>query len=181
MSRSTDDVDTSRRAFLRGTYFSHVGREGDKQKHLPLGPPPPWHQDKLDTDLCQDCDAPCLSACEPRIIKRYPDGHLLAGRPYLNFAESGCTFCGDCASACPMKLDYAGNPPKLGQVKLDIQSCLAWNDVFCISCRGHCDHGALSLDQRRRMHLDADACTGCGRCLPVCPNKALSFHQCRSK
>ena len=172
---SVDDVDNGRRAFLRGAFLSREGREAYEQQRQPLGPAPPWHQACLDTERCQACAAPCIDACSPGIIKRHPEEHLLAGQPYLSFEESGCTFCGDCVTACPMELDSKVKPAKLGQVKLDRQSCLAWNEVFCMSCRGHCDHGALSFDQQRRMQLDADACTGCGRCLSVCPNQALSF------
>lgn len=177
MSGSADYVNNGRRAFLRGAFLTREGREAYEKQQQPLGPAPPWHQDKLDLEQCQTCDAPCVSACEARIINLHPEEHLLSGLPYLNFEETGCTFCGDCVSACPMVLDKSVTPPKLGLVKLNEQSCLAWNDVFCMSCRGYCDHGALSFDQRRRMRLDEDACTGCGRCLSVCPNQALSFQQ----
>lgn len=173
---SAGDVDNSRRAFLRGAFLTREGREAYEQQQHPLGPAPPWHQNKLDLERCQTCDAPCVEACSPAIIKRHPDDHLLANLPYLNFSESGCTFCGDCVTACPMNLDNSTMPAKLGRVQLDKQTCLAWNDVFCMSCRGHCDHDALSFDQQRRMQLDQEACTGCGRCLSVCPNQSLSFH-----
>ena len=168
MSHSVDDMNNSRRAFLRGSFLTRESREV-------LGPSPPWHQDKLDPDRCHRCDAPCVTACGPRIIQRHPDGHTFAGMPYINFAESGCTFCGNCARDCPMGLDSTVKQPKIGHVRLDTQSCLAWNDVFCMSCRGQCDHGAVSLDQQRRMQLDEEVCTGCGRCLSICPNQALRF------
>ncbi len=161
-------MDNGRRAFLRGALLRREVREA-------LGPAPPWHQDNLDPGLCRHCDAPCVTACGPRIIKRHPDGHLLAGMPYLSFEETGCTFCGECVTACPMELDVNESTPKLGQVKLNTDTCLGWNGVFCISCRGHCDHAALTLDKRMRIQLDETACTGCGCCLPVCPNGALTF------
>ena len=169
MSHLADDVDNGRRAFLRGALLRREVREA-------LGPAPPWHQDKLDTDLCRHCDAPCETACGPGIIKRHPDGHLLVGLPYLSFEETGCTFCSECASACPMELEVNQMPVKLGQVQLNKNTCLSWNGVFCISCRGHCEHAALTLDKRMRMQLDQDTCTGCGRCLVVCPNESLTFH-----
>ncbi len=176
MSGAVDDVDNSRRAFLRGAFFTREGREGYEQQQQPLGPAPPWHQDRLDLQRCQACAAPCVSACQAQIIKLHPDTHLLARQPYLNFAETGCTFCGDCVIACPMALDKSVKPPRLGRVKLDQQSCLAWNGVFCMSCRSHCDHDALSFDKQRRMQLDENACLACGQCLSVCPNQALGFH-----
>jgi len=172
---SADGVDNSRRAFLRGAFLTREGRENYEQQQQPLGPAPPWHQDKIDPDQCRRCDAPCVTACTANIIKLHPNEHLFAGTPYLNFEENGCTFCSDCVTACPMELDKTTTPTKLGSVQLNTQTCLAWNSVFCMSCRGHCDHGALSFDQQRRMQLNSDACTGCGRCLSVCPSQALSF------
>jgi len=176
MSGTENNVDNGRRAFLRGAFLTREGREGYEQQQRPLGPAPPWHQGHLDAERCQACDAHCVDACRPGIIKLHPEEHRHSGQPYLNFEASGCTFCADCVTACPMELDNATTPAKLGQVQLNKQTCLAWNDVFCMSCRGHCDHGALSFDQQRRMQLDTDACTGCGRCLSVCPNQTLSFH-----
>jgi len=169
MSPPTDDINLSRRAFMRGASLSRA-------RQASLGPAPPWHQGKLEIDRCQHCDAPCVSACEQSIIKRHPDSHLLAGVPYLSFEERGCTFCGECVTACPMALDAKQAEPKLGLVKLEIATCLAWNGVFCISCRSHCDYAAISLDVRMRVQLNEDACNGCGRCLAVCPNQSLHFH-----
>ncbi len=175
MTSKTQEVNSDRRAFLRGAFLTREGRKTYEQQHQALGPPPPWHKGLLEIERCQGCSAPCVDACEPKIIKRHPEEHTLEGVPFLSFEETGCTFCQACATSCPMELDTTDKPAKLGQVKLDTQRCLAWSGVICISCRGHCDHGALTLDQGRRMHLDEEACTGCGRCLSVCPNTSLSI------
>lgn len=89
MSRLADKVDNGRRAFLQGALLRRDVREA-------LGSAPPWHLEKLDVDLCRSCDGPCQTACGPGIIKRYSDGHLLSGLPYLDFEETGCTFCAEC-------------------------------------------------------------------------------------
>lgn len=176
MSAPVEGINRDRRAFLRGDFLTHEGRKKHEQQGQPLGPAPPWHQGQLELERCQACDAPCVDACGPSIIKLHAAEHQLAGLPYLSFEETGCTFCGDCANACPMDLETGTKPVKLGQVSLDKQACLGWNNIFCISCRSHCDYDALSLDQKRRINLDEAACVACGKCLSVCPTQALQFH-----
>lgn len=162
-------MDNSRRAFLRGAFLQ-------RQSRAPLGPAPPWHQHKLSTEQCRDCDAPCVSACPSNIIKQHPADHLLAATPYLDFSENGCTYCGECAKVCPMELDSNSPAPKLGHILLDQNTCLSWNKVFCISCRNQCEAQALSIDSQMRIQLDSSACTACGQCIPACPNQSLSIH-----
>ena len=43
----------------------------------------------------------------------------------------------------------------------------------CGTCQKICAHGALSLDENRKMHIDTDKCVGCGRCIGMCPFDAI--------
>ncbi len=57
-------------------------------------------------------------------------------------------------------------------------SCLAMSGVMCESCAESCEHGAIRFMRRgaiKQPILDADACTGCGDCLSVCPANAISL------
>ncbi len=176
MKSGAQHPDHTRRAFLRGAFLTRAGREDQEHRQQPWGPPPPWHAGRrIAADSCYDCDAPCVSACEPSIIRRYPLDHVSAGLPYLAFDNGGCNFCGACADACPMDLNKTEEQPILGKAILNKQSCLAWNGIVCINCRSHCEANALSLDRRGRVQVDDEACTGCGRCVSVCPNDALAI------
>jgi ferredoxin-type protein NapF len=93
--------------------------------------------------------------------------------PYLDFTHAGCTFCGDCATACEQIPEKTGFIPDIGVIRLDEHKCLAMNGVLCMSCLRPCDQQALSLDKRRRPVVDENACNGCGACISVCPVSAL--------
>ncbi len=43
--------------------------------------------------------------------------------------------------------------------------------VACGVCAENCAHGAITVDDR--AHVDYDKCKGCGRCIGVCPTKAM--------
>ncbi len=45
--------------------------------------------------------------------------------------------------------------------------------VKCDSCRWECRFQAISFD-REGARIDPRRCTGCGRCIAVCPAEAIS-------
>jgi Pyruvate/2-oxoacid:ferredoxin oxidoreductase delta subunit len=120
----------------------------------------------------------------------------------LDFAEAGCTFCGDCHAVCPRwqgafadagaagsggsaRADLEVGSPgdsgyaahsgqqKIGLALLVRGACLAWQRVFCTSCVFACPEQAIPLDERRRPIIDAELCTGCGICVAPCPENAI--------
>jgi ferredoxin-type protein NapF len=171
-------MDSGRRAFLRGALLTRSGRQAESIRQQPLGPPPPWHRGWSLQDACQGCTHPCVSACEEGIIRLHPADHALSGTPYLDFGDAGCTFCQACVTACPLQIEItAADRPRIGTAFLNQEVCIAWNDVICMACQGHCDYQAISTEYQRRARVDTDRCTGCGMCVSICPVGALSIGQ----
>ncbi len=172
----TDRVDPGRRGFLRGQFLSRKGREDVRRQGRLLGPLPPALPVRLvPQQPCKECDNPCVQACEPGIICLHPPGHAFSGMPFLSFESGACTFCHACVDVCPLVHSQAASeePLRLGIAALERSICMAWNGVICMSCQTACGYRAISMDPRRRPHIDANQCTGCGACLGICPAKAI--------
>ncbi|MDJ0833769.1 MAG: 4Fe-4S dicluster domain-containing protein [Gammaproteobacteria bacterium] len=171
----TETSDQSRRGFLRGALFTEEGRRQQAQVQQRQGVMPPGLQAVVAAVNCGDCSRPCVDACEQEIIRIHDEKHELCGQPYLNFSSTGCTFCGDCAQACPAS-DQGPGPgaDAIGQAQLDQSSCLSWNQVFCMSCVGSCTSKALNFDARRRLLIKPQQCNGCGMCVGICPVGSLA-------
>lgn len=178
MSTIKEQTDLGRRGFFLGSLFSRKGRETVKRQKLrqqnPLGMRPPWHQQVMDS--CSHCKQECAVACPQGIIRLHDDEHHHASTPWLDFSAAGCTFCGDCAEACPSLESYEKKSSQAGDLQLAKKSCLTWNAVFCMSCMGKCEVRALQLDERRRLTLNKSLCSGCGMCVNACPVDALGIH-----
>ncbi len=175
---SGDRVDPGRRGFLRGKFLTREGREDVRRQDWLLGPLPPALPFRLvEQNPCEDCDFPCLHACEPAIIHLHPPGHRFRGMPFLSFESGACTFCNACVEVCPLERGQpeAEGPARLGTATLDRATCMAWNGVICLSCQSACDYRAVTMDRRSRPHIETEACTGCGACMGICPAKAIQI------
>jgi len=138
---------------------------------------PPWAlPEALFTERCTRCND-CIRACEAGLLARGSGGY-----PEISFREGGCDFCGDCLKHCSSgALDAPYPAPSLAwEWRAEITSnCLSMRGIVCRACGDACDTDAirfeLQLGGRAWPHVDQDLCNGCGECLAVCPDDALSL------
>ena len=150
-----------------------------KKSDRPLHVRPPYNEDStIFNTLCIECEGtPCIDICEEDIIKL--DGDKI---PFLSFEKSGCTFCEECAKACPSEVLILNQKHIINaKFSIDVNSCLAWNSVMCSSCKDACFEDAISFLGVFRPTIDMDICTGCGFCYGVCPPYAVKYEAIKEK
>jgi len=132
---------------------------------------PPYYNDQSDfhTD-CQTCNNECIAACELNIILIQEDN-----TPKLDFSNSGCTYCDDCAKACPTDVLNIENKKNINaKISIDIIKCLSWNQTMCFSCKDPCLDDAIDFIAMFRPEIN-DKCTSCGFCINKCPTNAIKI------
>lgn len=122
---------------------------------------------------CLTCTtSACKPVCEEGIVVR--DGTAL---PYLDFSRRGCTFCGECISACESDCFVAEPVNRINaEVRIGILSCLAWNKTICRSCADVCNDKAIEFTGLFNPEIDPLKCTACGFCIGVCPAYTITVH-----
>ncbi|WP_326838338.1 ferredoxin-type protein NapF [Halomonas sp. 328] len=134
---------------------------------------PPWSGDDF-LDACTGCGA-CLAACPEDVLHRGGGDY-----PELRLDTRGCTLCGACVEACEAPVFDRARPAFPWRAELG-PDCLALAGVHCQSCQEACEARAIrftpTLGGPPRPHLESDACTGCGACLPVCPSGAITLSE----
>ena len=140
---------------------------------------PPWSvSESLFREKCTRCND-CLDACPKNIISRDDEGY-----PYINFSHTGCTFCAECLESCKTGA-LKGLRSDIDQAwthSMHISGrCLSVTGVACRACGDHCESGAIQFtllaQGRSRPEINSRSCTGCGQCISVCPNNAISIHE----
>ncbi len=134
---------------------------------------PPYFKEESDfSKICVTCkEKSCTTVCEENIIFINDDG-----TPTLNFANSGCTYCDECAIACQedvLKVDYKKNINT--KFSIDVLKCMSWNQTMCFSCKDPCLDDAIKFLGMFRPEIDNDLCTSCGFCVKVCPSDAITI------
>lgn len=123
---------------------------------------------------CVTCtSSACKNVCEENIVVR----EETSAAPYLDFSRRGCTFCGECQSACEYDC-FVEEPVKVikAEIEIGILSCLAWNKTICRSCADVCNDKAIQFTGLWNPEIDSSACTACGFCIGVCPAYSISIH-----
>ena len=134
--------------------------------------PPYAHDMALFSTLCATCvENPCIASCEENIIVLDNEK-----APSLLFAQGGCTFCKECALACPLGVLKVEEEPTIQAIfNIDTKQCMAWNSVICNSCADVCNAKAITFFSMLRPLLDKEKCTRCGFCYGICPSNAVKY------
>ena len=133
--------------------------------------------------LCACCGT-CSQVCPTKLIKAYTKdtSALDWGMPRLQYDPAWCRDdCTACTQSCPsgalrrIKPNEKKNA-KIGLAAFEFASCRLYEDIECSACGRGCLFEAISYEwseeeYRRIVKIDADACTGCGRCIVSCPIK----------
>ena len=134
---------------------------------------PPYFNNENDfIKICITCeDKSCTTVCEENIILIGEDG-----TPSLNFANSGCTYCDECAEACQLDVLKIENKKNINaKFSIDLLKCMSWNKTMCFSCKDPCLDDAIKFLGMFRPEIKTDLCTSCGFCIKVCPTDAISL------
>ena len=145
----------------------------NKEEKLEAYVRPPYFKSDSDfTETCHTCiDKNCVSACEEEIIVIKEDG-----TPILNFANSGCTYCDECAQACPHEVLTLENKKNINaKFSIGLLECMSWNQTMCFSCKDPCLDDAIKFLGMFRPEIDENLCTSCGFCIKVCPTDAITL------
>lgn len=142
-------------------------KEDEKQKILR----PSYYDDVtvFGTECPKCVTKDCASLCQEQIILIDEEG-----LPYLNFSQSGCTYCDECALACKSDVLKVENK-KLIDAKITISKndCLSWNATMCFSCKDPCLDDAIEFKAMFMPQIIEEKCTSCGFCLSRCPTNAI--------
>lgn len=141
-----------------------------KEKQEIIIRPPYYKDEEIFLTNCIECDGICSTVCEENIIIIKDDK-----TPIIDFSLNGCTYCDECAIACPnevLKLEDKKNIN--AKMQIDISTCLAWNDTMCFSCKDPCFDDAIDFLGMFRPEIN-DSCTSCGFCIKVCPTQAIKI------
>lgn len=152
----------------RRDLFTSIKSSLNKEKKQHVLRPPYFNDEELFKTKCIDCEGLCAVACEQNIIIIAEDK-----TPILDFTNSGCTYCDDCAIACPyevLKLEHKQNIQ--AKITINILKCLSWNQTMCFSCKDPCYDDAIDFTAMFRPDIN-DNCTSCGFCIKMCPVDAI--------
>ena len=142
--------------------------------HLREPPPirPPWAgPEAAFLTSCDRCGR-CARACPKKIIVAGRDGV-----PEVDFRRGDCSFCRDCVAACSTGALTASERAPWFTVAEIAYSCLSVQGVICRLCQERCQAAAIAflpaLGGYALPDVDAEACTGCGACVRICPVTAV--------
>lgn len=151
--------------FGRRGFFGALGAAVMKEGKIR----PPYAADlTLFGKECPSCEGMCLSVCEEHVIAIGKDRI-----PYLDFSESGCTYCGACMEACVPGVLADGTQRIHATVRINPLKCVSWQGVMCFSCKEPCMDNAIDFKGLFKPEIDDSKCTSCGFCIGRCPSEAI--------
>ncbi|RXJ86273.1 ferredoxin-type protein NapF [Arcobacter sp. CECT 8985] len=154
----------------RRDFFSSIKSSLKKEEKIAILRPPYFEDEDLFFKECINCEGLCANACEEKIIVIQEDK-----TPKLDFSNSGCTYCDECAISCPnevLKVDFKKNIN--AKISINILKCLSWNQTMCFSCKDPCLDDAIDFLAMFRPEINSN-CTACGFCIKYCPVEAIEI------
>ena len=156
----------------RELFSSLASSFNKKEKQEKIIRPPYYKDEEVFLTNCIQCDGLCSTVCEENIIFIQDDK-----TPKLDFTSSGCTYCDECAIACPTEaLNIEDKKNINAKIQIDIETCLSWNQTMCFSCKDPCLDDAIDFLAMFRPEIN-DNCTSCGYCIKTCPTQAIKIIQ----
>jgi len=160
----------SRREFFK-SLAKPLGTQKEESTTMVVRPPYGIDESLFQSE-CPSCeDQACVASCDEKIIFIGEDG-----TPQLSFADSGCTFCDECAIACEtgvLDLGSIYSDHIAADFVINTDNCVAHNGVICFSCKEPCIDDAILFNGMFNPVIDMDRCTACGFCMSVCPVDAI--------
>ncbi len=152
----------------RRELFSSLFSSKKKEDKQIIIRPPYFEGESSFSKECVNCDGICSTFCEENIIVIGEDK-----TPYIDFTKGGCTYCDECAKACPVGVLKIENK-KLIDVKIEIDmiKCMSWHNTMCFSCKDPCLDDAIEFLAMFRPSINNN-CTSCGFCINYCPTQAI--------
>jgi ferredoxin-type protein NapF len=132
---------------------------------------PPYYKDAdAFATECQNCEGECASLCQEQIIVITEDK-----TPVLDFSSRGCTYCDECAVACPSDVLLVENKQHIdADIVINKSKCLSWQGVMCFSCKDPCLDNAIDFKAMFMPEIN-EKCTSCGFCIGRCPADAIDI------
>lgn len=202
MKPQTDDIATTRRAFLlttatvaAGAAMAQAEKKVDgglaviedkvvptrRKRLLPPGAESAQH-------LHQHCTACqlCIAQCPNGVLRPSTElNHFM--QPEMGYEHGYCRpECNRCSEVCPTDairlLDLAEkSSTKIGTARVIRENCLMNEGKHCGNCARHCPAGAISIvpldggeQPKYGPVVDAERCIGCGACENLCPVRPVS-------
>lgn len=138
---------------------------------LPIHRPPGAVDEATFLAGCTRCGE-CITACPVSAIVIAPARFReAAGTPMIDPHSSACVMCPDapCITSCSPGVLRLDQPRTMGVAWIQPMACLAHTVSFCSVCAERCPvKGAIEVVSGKPA-IHADACTGCGVCMSVCP------------
>ncbi|KLD99822.1 ferredoxin-type protein NapF [Aliarcobacter butzleri] len=151
---------------LLSSLFAYKEKE-NKEKIIR---PPYFKDEEVFFSNCTSCEGLCSKVCEENIIIIQEDS-----TPKLDFSISGCTYCDECAKACPNDVLNIENKKHIdAKIEIDVISCLSWHQTMCFSCKDPCFYDAIDFLAMFRPTINQN-CTACGLCIKSCPTDAIKI------
>ncbi len=172
---SETEKSLNRRAFFTAGWSKAAEKTNARRSRRWLRPPHALPELEF-LIKCTGC-GDCIDACPNDVLFPLPakSGQRVENTPAMDLLNRGCHMCDGwpCVLACePEALKLLEQPspmPKLAQVAIDTETCLAYLGPECGACAHACPvPGALRWEGGIKPVIKTDLCTGCALCREAC-------------